>query len=105
MSRYQKAALARYREREAKRDRTGLGNADGPRAGNRYPDKALRTQILERDHYRCRYCGVQVTNEIANIDHVVAWPWGLTVTRNLVTACRPCNQAKGSRYVIPIGPL
>ncbi len=105
MNRTEKLALRTKFERAATQNYGGLGNATGPRAGFRFPDKALRLAILERDHYRCRYCGVKVTDEIANIDHVVAWPWGLTVPRNLVTACRPCNQAKGTAYVIPRGAL
>lgn len=101
MSRMCRNLHTAYLRREARRDQTGLANAHGPRAGFRFPDKALRQFVLDRDGYRCRYCGVQVTDKTANIDHVVAWPWGLTVPLNLVTACRPCNQAKGSSYVIP----
>lgn len=81
----------------------GLALATGASAGRRYAPPELRASILLRDRYRCRYCRVKVTDATANIDHVVAVPEGLTVRLNLVTSCRPCNQAKGSSiYVIPI---
>jgi len=105
MKKPSRLTISNYRKfmaQKAREDASGLGNAFGPRAGFRYPDKALRAKILERDGYRCRYCRVLVTDKTANMDHVVAWPWGLTVELNLVTACRPCNQAKGRSYVIPV---
>jgi 5-methylcytosine-specific restriction endonuclease McrA len=75
---------------------------EGSQAGRRFAQRSLRAEILARDDFRCRYCGVKVTDETANIDHVVAWPEGLTVRLNLVTCCQVCNHAKGSRwYVIP----
>jgi 5-methylcytosine-specific restriction endonuclease McrA len=75
---------------------------EGRQAGRRFALKTLRAEILERDHYRCRYCWVTLTDKTANIDHVVAWPEGLTVRLNLVSCCQVCNHAKGSRwYVVP----
>ena len=97
MNKERKEAIRKRFERAA----TGLENATGPNAGNRYAPLELRKSILHRDGYTCRYCGASVTDENANIDHVVAWPQGMTVRLNLVTACRPCNQAKGGVYVIP----
>lgn len=74
----------------------------GAAAGRRFAIAHLRKSVLGRDRFRCRYCGRAVRDDNANIDHVVAWPDGLTVINNLVTCCRPCNQAKGTRmYVIP----
>ena len=74
---------------------------EGAAAGRRYAPYRLREEILRRDGYRCRYCRVKVTNETANIDHVVAWPEGMTVKLNLVTSCSACNLEKGRMYVIP----
>ena len=65
-------------------------------AGRRYAPAWLRQAVLERDGFRCRYCGCPVTNETANIDHVKPWPFSLTLLENLRTSCRPCNHAKGS---------
>jgi len=60
-------------------------------------------RILERDHYRCQYCGLDA---LANFENSL----GMTVdfvqprarkgkksTDNLVTACRPCNVIKGHK--------
>lgn len=57
--------------------------------------------VLERDSWLCRYCRARLTDQTANIDHVLAWPEGLTVLLNLVACCRSCNQKKGRSYVIP----
>lgn len=63
--------------------------------GRRYAPRWLREMILARDGFRCRYCKRAVANENANVDHLKPWPWGMTERDNLVTSCRPCNQAKG----------
>lgn len=73
----------------------------GAAAGRRFAPTWLRKMILERDGYRCRYCGVAVTDATANMDHVIPWPEGMTEESNLVTSCRPCNQSKGSQRVKP----
>lgn len=63
----------------------------------RYAPAWLRLAVLERDDYKCRYCGVPVTDETANIDHVRPWKLGgNTVAKNLVASCRSCNRAKGN---------
>ncbi len=54
----------------------------------------LRSYVLARDEYRCVYCGVEATA----VDHVLPKiQGGLTVERNLVAACKPCNSRKGGR--------
>lgn len=54
----------------------------------------LRLAVLTRDGNRCRYCGVELTDKEAQIDH---WePDGHTVLANLVTACRACNIRKSN---------
>ena len=64
--------------------------------GLRYANYELRAFILGRDRFSCVYCGTDVTNETANIDHVKPWPYGLTTPRNLVTSCRECNKRKSN---------
>jgi 5-methylcytosine-specific restriction endonuclease McrA len=71
---------------------------------DRYATGAVRLRVLERDEYRCHYCGREVRDDLpldddakANIDHVIPWPEGRTRVDNLVTACVPCNRAKGNR--------
>lgn len=60
-------------------------------------------KILERDHYRCRYCGLDGMASFENslimtVDFVKPRArGGKKEARNLVTACRPCNVLKGYR--------
>ncbi len=64
----------------------------------RYASHTVRMNTLNRDGFKCRYCGVSVTNDTANMDHVVPWKkGGKTRSRNLVTACKPCNKKKGNK--------
>jgi len=68
----------------------------------RYAPHAVRMRVLRRDGYECRYCGVKVTNETANMDHVIPWrDGGKSVERNLVTACQPCNKKKLNEHWQP----
>ena len=53
-----------------------------------------RENIKARDGYSCVYCG---STEDLTIDHVIPQcKGGPTTASNCVTACRPCNQSKGS---------
>ena len=60
-------------------------------------------KILERDQYRCRYCGLDGMSSFENslimtVDFVQPRAHkGKKVPANLVTACRPCNLIKGLR--------
>ena len=60
-------------------------------------------KILERDKYRCQYCGldgmVSFENSLVmSVDFVVPRARkGTKDPTNLVVACRPCNRIKGSR--------
>lgn len=69
----------------------------------RYGTHLQRLYVLKRDGYRCRYCGCEVTMELANLDHIDPWKHGgRTEVANLVTACQSCNKAKGNQIgVIP----
>jgi 5-methylcytosine-specific restriction endonuclease McrA len=60
-------------------------------------------RILERDHYRCQYCGL---DGLANFENSLIMTVDFVQPRakkgrkapaNLVTACRPCNTIKGHR--------
>ncbi len=59
--------------------------------------------ILERDQYRCRYCGLDGMASFENslvmsVDFVVPRARkGKKHPSNLVAACRPCNLLKGRR--------
>ena len=60
-------------------------------------------RILERDHFRCQYCGLDGESNFENslimtVDFVVPRAKkGRKSPENLVTACRPCNTIKGRR--------
>ena len=55
----------------------------------------IRRIIFERDGHACTYCGSH--NRLEG-DHVLPLSrGGSNAFENLVTACEPCNRAKGSR--------
>lgn len=60
----------------------------------------MRAKILYRDWHACRYCG----NDSGpfEMDHVIPVALGgATSMSNLVTACGPCNSAKGANVWKP----
>ena len=65
--------------------------------------KAQGLQILERDQFRCQYCGLDGRANFENalvmsVDFVVPRARkGKNDPRNLVACCRPCNTLKGTR--------
>ena len=60
-------------------------------------------KILERDRYRCQYCGLDGLTSFENslimsVDFIQPRARkGKKEPENLATACRPCNRIKGSR--------
>jgi hypothetical protein len=55
-----------------------------------------RMRILAREGHRCFYCIRQLNNDNYVIEHVVSRPEGENGYRNVVAACRQCNNRKGS---------
>ena len=59
-------------------------------------------KILERDRFRCQYCGLDGAANFENslimsVDFIVPRARkGRKDSRNLVAACRPCNTIKGN---------
>lgn len=67
----------------------------------RAPSKALRFQVLERDNYKCVYCGASADETEIEIDHITPFSkGGETVLDNLVTSCKECNRGKKSGILI-----
>ena len=58
---------------------------------------ATRTTVMLRDAYICQYCGETPGRNHLTVDHVVPRSrGGVHDWHNLVTACKRCNQKKGS---------
>ena len=55
-----------------------------------------RALILARDEWRCFYCLAKLDENNHVLEHVVSRPEGDNSYRNLVAACRRCNNQKGS---------
>lgn len=59
--------------------------------------KRLRFEVLRRDNFTCRYCGLTAPDVHLRVDHVTpAVLGGPDDPTNLVTACEPCNSGKSS---------
>lgn len=57
-----------------------------------------RFAILQRDKFRCRYCGVGPDNAVLHMDHVKPRSeGGSSDADNIVTACSLCNSGKSNR--------
>lgn len=65
-----------------------------------YNVRENRRKIFERDEYVCHYCGKQLDQLTATLDHIVAIvAGGRNNSGNLVTACLSCNSRKNHRPV------
>jgi 5-methylcytosine-specific restriction endonuclease McrA len=60
-------------------------------------------QVLERDHYRCQYCGLDGMSNFENslvmsVDFILPRARkGKKDSSNLISACRACNVIKGHK--------
>lgn len=59
-------------------------------------ERRLRYLIMQRDNFRCVYCGRSAKEgAILEVDHIVAWvDGGRTIYENGQTVCSDCNKAK-----------
>jgi hypothetical protein len=55
-----------------------------------------RSLILDREGHLCFYCIRALNSENHVIEHVVSRPNGINSYRNVVAACRHCNNRKGN---------
>ena len=54
--------------------------------------------VFKRDSYQCQYCGIYCKPDVVSIDHIIPRSkGGKNKWRNLVTACKPCNNIKGDK--------
>lgn len=58
-----------------------------------------REAILRREGHKCFYCRRTIDEQSYVIEHVVSRPQGDNSYRNLVAACRQCNNRKGAELV------
>lgn len=65
---------------------------------------SLRLQVLNRDNFRCVFCGKSPATDIGtklHIDHIHPFAnGGKSVLENLQTLCEECNLGKSNRVVI-----
>ena len=55
-----------------------------------------RKLILEREDWQCFYCRAKLDENNHVLEHVVSRPEGDSSYRNVVAACRRCNNRKDS---------
>jgi len=58
-----------------------------------------RELVLLREKHQCFYCRAKLTKNTYVIEHVISRPVGDNSNRNVVAACRQCNNRKGSSDV------
>lgn len=60
--------------------------------------EGTRFRVLQRDKFRCRYCGAHGSETELHIDHIQPVSAGGTNDQlNLVTSCKACNLGKHAR--------
>ena len=85
----------RYRMRRTqwRKDRSRWMKSSATKGRSISPN--LRFQVLQRDGYRCVYCGRSSKDVALEVDHVVpVASGGKTEIGNLVSACWECNAGK-----------
>lgn len=63
---------------------------------NFFDEPNNRKLILSRENHKCFYCLCVISSENYVIEHVVSRPAGNSSYRNVVAACRTCNNRKGA---------
>lgn len=79
--------------------------APATQAGERqYISLSLRFRVLQRDEFRCQYCGGTPDKGYElHVDHILPRSkGGKTELENLITACRECNIGKSDTIYPPI---
>ena len=65
---------------------------------------SLRFAILQRDNFKCRYCGHSGMETELEVDHINPRAnGGKDDEANLVTSCKPCNRGKSTK-VLDLSP-
>src|SRR5260221_4779331 len=76
----------------------GVTGNPGNLRGAAYTPPLNNQTLFRRDAYLCLYCGARFTYSLLSRDHVTPFSRGGRDTwKNVVSACRRCNNAKASR--------
>jgi 5-methylcytosine-specific restriction enzyme A len=68
---------------------------------SRYIPLSVRVDILNRDNYKCVFCGRNADRVTLEIDHIIPFSQGgSNKIDNLQTLCFDCNRGKGARELI-----
>ena len=60
--------------------------------------KFSRSNVYQRDGYRCQFCGDEFAARDLTYDHVIPRSrGGRTTWENIATSCKPCNSRKDDR--------
>jgi len=68
---------------------------------------SVRWDVMQRDGFKCRYCGRGCPDVELTIDHIISVnDGGVDDFFNLITACKECNAGKGRKSApdVPIQP-
>ena len=66
--------------------------------------KFTRMNVFYRDQFQCQYCSIKLPPGELTFDHVIPVSQkGATNWDNVVTCCRSCNTAKGSKTLKQYG--
>jgi HNH endonuclease len=88
-------------EARANRPSIPAATIDVEREADFYNVRENRHKVYERDAYKCKYCGKQLTRFTATLDHITPVAVGGDNSfANLTTACLDCNSRKNVR---PLG--
>lgn len=63
--------------------------------------KHIRHLVLERDEFRCQYCGYEgLTQDDGTVDHIISQSInGEHKADNLRASCRSCNSRRGAKTI------
>lgn len=71
-----------------------------PESTKTFFNMSKRFDVLLRDDFTCRYCGLKAPHTELEVDHVIPVTLGGKATmENGVTACRECNRGKRNKNI------
>jgi len=69
-----------------------------PRRTGRYVAFSVKMRVARRDNFTCQHCGVHLTDEQMEFDHVIPLSrGGSSEEHNIRLTCFDCNRDKGAR--------